>query len=249
MICLAYSVLDCLVEDPVTRRRQSRNYVETLEERVAYLENQLRNTRAEDLTPVSPASQATHHTPSQQSATWQEKNQESTSELSSRVGMLGLRMNGEEPHYLGSSSAFAFSRIVHSSLHVPFSKNYLDAFGGSDQDAATHFSCPLPDDALAVRLSNAYFENIHPQYPFLHEPTFRQWEARLIGMPETDESFVFDSVPLFFVNIVGPVVFQLKIIDIDKIAGIRSWSITFTRCRILAEGKPPILFCLVLYAN
>ena len=117
--------------------------------------------------------------------------------------MLGLRMNGEEPRYLGSSSAFAFSRIIHSSLHVPFSRSYLDAFGGLDQDTSTHFSCPLPDDALAVRLSNAYFENIHPQYPFLHEPTFRQWEARLIGMPETDEAFVFDSVPLFFVNMVS----------------------------------------------
>lgn len=186
----------------MTRRRQPRNYVETLEERVASLENQLRNNRSKD-SEMSSGEQTIHSTAGYQAASWQEKDQDSTSELSSSVGMLGLKVNGEEPRYLGSSSVFAFSRVIHSSLHLPSSRSYLEGFGGSEQDTSTDFSCPLPDDALAVRLSNAYFENIHPQYPFLHEPTFRQWEARLIGPPETSEAFVFDSVPFFFVNMVS----------------------------------------------
>lgn len=185
----------------MTRRRQSRNYVETLEERVAFLENQLRNRSEDSGTSLSPQ---TIHSTADRAEPAREEAPESTSELSSRVGMLGLRVNGEEPHYLGSSSAFAFSRIVHSSLHLPSSRNCLETFGGSEQDASAHFSCPLPDDALAVRLGNAYFENIHPQYPFLHEPTFRQWEARLLMRPpDTAEAFMFDSVPLFFMNMVG----------------------------------------------
>lgn len=150
----------------------------------------------------SPAAQTAHDAPAYPTPSSQDRDQDNTSELSSRVGMLGLKMNGEEPRYLGSSSAFAFSRIIHSSLHLP-SRSYLEAFGASEQDTSTHFSCPLPDTALAVRLSNAYFENIHPQYPFLHEPTFRQWEARLIDPLETSDAFVFNSIPFFFVNMVS----------------------------------------------
>ncbi|KIX07700.1 uncharacterized protein Z518_02354 [Rhinocladiella mackenziei CBS 650.93] len=38
------------------------------------------------------------------------------SDLASKVGMLGLNAARAEPHYLGSSSAFAFSRVISSSL-------------------------------------------------------------------------------------------------------------------------------------
>ncbi|KAJ3461094.1 hypothetical protein MRS44_011961 [Fusarium solani] len=50
-----------------------------------------------------------------------------------------------------------------------------------------------------MSLSNAYFENIHPKYPFLHEPTFRRSERSLIGPIELVEDLSFDPVATFFV--------------------------------------------------
>jgi hypothetical protein len=41
--------------------------------------------------------------------------------------------------------------------------------------------CLLPDYNTAVKPSNVYFQHSHPQYPFLHEPTIRAWEAVIIG--------------------------------------------------------------------
>lgn len=114
--------------------------------------------------------------------------------------MLGLRANGDEPHYLGSSSVFAFSRIIHSSLRQSFPESRSEASSFPEEDASQSGPCPLPDHELGTTLSNAYFENIHPQYPFLHEPTFRLWEKKLIGPFTTMESFAFDPIPLFFIN-------------------------------------------------
>ena len=63
--------------------------------------------------------------------------------------------------------------------------------------------CLLPDYDSCVTLSNAYFQNIHPQYPFLHEPTFRLWERKLIGPFEAMDAPSFDPIHLFFVNMVS----------------------------------------------
>ncbi|PCD44717.1 hypothetical protein AU210_000173 [Fusarium oxysporum f. sp. radicis-cucumerinum] len=54
--------ITCLVEDPATRRHQPRNYVETLEAKVAFLEDLLRKARQENTTPPVAASR-TEDTP------------------------------------------------------------------------------------------------------------------------------------------------------------------------------------------
>ncbi|KAJ5273302.1 hypothetical protein N7478_008427 [Penicillium angulare] len=51
-------------------------------------------------------------------------------------------------------------------------------------------------------LSNAYFENIQPHYAFLHEPTFRYYEAQLLSSPTAFSDPVASSKPLFFLNMV-----------------------------------------------
>ncbi|KAJ5240899.1 uncharacterized protein N7469_002490 [Penicillium citrinum] len=51
-------------------------------------------------------------------------------------------------------------------------------------------------------LSNAYFENIHPQYPFLHEPTFRHYEVLLLNSSTEFNDPIQASIPLFFLNMV-----------------------------------------------
>jgi hypothetical protein len=181
------------VEDPATKRHQPRNYLETLEARIALLEDQLR--------PISPDISGSSKSRDED---------DGASHLSSKVGMLGLRMDGVEPHYLGSSSAFAFSRLIHSSLRQVISGNHPDLFG-VNEDTPKPSPCPLPDYEFGITLSNAYFQNIHPQYPFLHEPTFRVWEAKLLGPSESIDPLSFDPIPLFFLNMVSFVVgFCLK---------------------------------------
>ena len=39
----------------------------------------------------------------------------------------------------------------------------------------------LPSAEEAQRLSTAYFKHIHPQYPFLHRPTFDTWEREYVN--------------------------------------------------------------------
>ncbi|KAF9874439.1 major facilitator superfamily transporter [Colletotrichum karsti] len=56
------------------------------------------------------------------------------------------------------------------------------------------------------RKSKAYFENVHLQYPFLHEPTFRKWEKDVAG----PDSACADPTQLFFVNMVYAIGALLK---------------------------------------
>lgn len=126
------------------------------------------------------------------------------SDLASKVGMLGLHYAaGAEPQYLGSSSSFAFSRIINSTLRQGAPGNPSTIFGLSEGSTDLLSPCPLPSYEAGIALSNAYFQNIHLQYPFLHEPTFRDWEMKLVGAPEAVDTFGFDSIPLFFVNMVS----------------------------------------------
>ncbi|VUC26586.1 unnamed protein product [Clonostachys rosea] len=124
--------------------------------------------------------------------------------LASKVGLLSLTAAGAEPHYLGSSSTFAFSRLLNSSLRGLVTERQ----SGSAVDQHSSHSpmhpipCLLPDYDTAVMLSDAYFHNIHPQYPFLHEPTFREWELSIVsGLVEFDE-VSSDPVALFFLHMV-----------------------------------------------
>ena len=124
------------------------------------------------------------------------------SDLSSMIGTLSLNAAGAEPHYLGSSSTFAFARFVEPALRQVVSSMPSQVSDDGCNDLLIPEPCPLPDYQTAVRLSNAYFQNIHTQYPFLHEPTFRMWEEALKDPFEAMEILNYKSVPLFFLNMV-----------------------------------------------
>jgi hypothetical protein len=116
------------------------------------------------------------------------------------IGTLSLNAAGAEPHYLGSSSAFAFARFVEPVIRQAIT-SMPPRVSGEYSDLPPQ-PCPLPPYQIAVQLSDAYFGNIHTQYPFLHEPTFRQWETRLYN--PTHAAILTDSgrVPLYFLNMV-----------------------------------------------
>ena len=209
----SYYELGCLVEYPNTKRRGPRNYVEILEERVAQLETLLQERAAPPEANHSPlpSSRLIDEESSITSVTVQNnKDADARSQLASEVGMLSLNAAGAEPHYLGSSSAFAFSRIISSSLQKLVPEKTTAAFGGLDDQISHLTPCPLPDYNTGVMLSNAYFRNIHPQYPFLHEPSFRMLETKIMRPSLGIESSEFDPVSLFFVNMVIKALISLR---------------------------------------
>ncbi|EED12968.1 transcriptional activator protein acu-15, putative [Talaromyces stipitatus ATCC 10500] len=206
---LTVSVLDpviCLVEDPVTRTYRPRNYVESLEKRVAHLENLLKQRRPDiansDLPPHD-RNQPASCTSKNDSIN---EDNDGLENLASKVGLLSLSAAGAEPQYLGTSSIFAFSRLINSTLRQVVSPdlpavNSLDASG--NRSCLLPSPCLLPDYDSAVQLSDVYFQNVNTHYPFLHEATFRAWESMLI----MDESVGIgnchpNSVSLFFLNMV-----------------------------------------------
>jgi hypothetical protein len=125
---------------------------------------------------------------------------EEPDDLSSKVGLLALNAPGTEPHYFGSSSAFAFSRIVNSSLRRLRAQEREQPQARNDNSTEhMNLPCQIPSPATRFLLSKSYFEHVHTQYPFLHEATFRGWEHAF--MSNLDESSI-DPVACFFVNIV-----------------------------------------------
>jgi hypothetical protein len=220
----------CLVEDPVTRTYRPRNYVEGLEKRVAFLENLLKQCRP-DLTnsdlikhhgpppenvPNSSSStqqyiEIVDHQRDYQSASSRAKddsiqeNDDGVEKLASKVGLLSLSAAGAEPQYLGSSSIFAFSRLINSTLRQVVSpdlatRSTLDTT--EERSSLLPSPCLLPDYFTAVQLSNVYFQNVNTHYPFLHEATFREWESMLMDESAGLETCPPSSLSLFFLNMV-----------------------------------------------
>jgi hypothetical protein len=177
------------VEDPVTKRQHPRDYVSTLENRIAQLEQALAQGSH-----VSPKSNIDHDTTPADSDTRPDDG--NTSAFADSLATLGLNASGNERRYLGQSSVVSFSRIISSSLLKAAPSKFHNAQTNTAESDAQQFPCLLPDSHSARILSDAYFRSIQQQYPFLHEPSFRAWEADLL-LPgkELNES---DRVPLFF---------------------------------------------------
>ncbi|CAH0052275.1 unnamed protein product, partial [Clonostachys solani] len=189
----------CLVEDPETKKQRPRNYLETLEERLALLENQASENRFTDSNSSTPVLQSSNGGDHSVPAFASEVGDVVHSGLPVRVGELDVSTTQTEPQYLGSSSAFAFSHLISSSLRgaiVPKPSSRTNP----GHLCISPLPCPLPGYGIATTLSNAYFENIHPQYPFLHEPTFRQYEKNLLAAcPDTTDLGVA-TAPFFFMH-------------------------------------------------
>ena len=176
------------MEDPATKRRQPRNYLETLEQRVAQLEATLQSVNTPNGSEQLPTRPSEPMQGSSASQTSEDAPQ--VGDLAARLGMLSVAA-GSEPHYLGQSSAVAFTRVINSALlrsipkmTVPSEANMPPWTASGGDPMAGH--CLLPDAEDCIKLSDAYFQHIHAQYPFLHEPTFRFWEMRLMP-PESTE--------------------------------------------------------------
>ncbi|KAG4261428.1 hypothetical protein FPRO04_10564 [Fusarium proliferatum] len=190
---------ECLVEDPATGLFRPRDYMQSLETRVAYLEGLLQQARPDvaldhlmglekDSSSFSPSAATPFVGPGESEPVGNGQRDASTEaedardQLSTDVALLCLTTASKEPHYFGPSSAVSFSRIISTAIDLPkrsqASTIRFEHGGFIDWDCPQAFPVSFPSPPLGTALSQAYFGNIHAQYPFLHEPTFRFWEEQ-----------------------------------------------------------------------
>jgi len=93
---------DCLVEDPATGLHRPRDYLRSLEARVAYLESLLQQSRPEVALDHLGAAGVPQSALEQVSPS-READDENIDDLSSDVALLCLSAAGREPHYFGPS--------------------------------------------------------------------------------------------------------------------------------------------------
>lgn len=161
------------------------SYVSGLETRIKWLESLLREKVPSITLDESPGNSLnlTHQdnpdggtvalpSPEQGSS----ETQSSLRKISEQIGLVSVAP-GTDLRYVGPSSGLFFTRYVLAGLakQVRIEKPIADA---SDQRADVPADLlvvepkDLPVDQRQARwLSQAYFDIVHPQYPFLHEPT------------------------------------------------------------------------------
>ncbi|KAF5695164.1 transcription activator acu-15 [Fusarium denticulatum] len=190
---------ECLVEDPATGLFRPRDYMQSLETRVAYLEGLLQQARPDvaldhlmglekDSSSFSPSAATPFVGPTESEPAGNRQRdvsaeaEDARDQLSTDVALLCLTTASKEPHYFGPSSAVSFSRIIGTAIDLPkrsqASTIRFEHAGFLDWNCPQPFPISFPSPPLGTALSQAYFGNIHAQYPFLHEPTFRFWEEQ-----------------------------------------------------------------------
>ena len=172
---------------------------------------------------TSPSQQAASNASPLQSIT----NEQVTEETSS-LELLCLRSAGAEPHFFGASSGYSFTKMFSASLRtVRQQAPGLTMSGIVDKTPHKRTSptpAPLPNRAIVNMLTTAYFEQVHPQFPFLHRPTYQKWEEEVLSASEAGKSP--NPVHAFFVYAVGQ-------------SCSLSWPLSLTRpalCRRRADG-------------
>jgi hypothetical protein len=93
--------------------------------------------------------------------------------LPHEVGLLSLSAS-EEPKYLGASSGVNFARMVFADAKDTDLLHSNNDMKDVKQHIPTSSAEPaqLPSLENCIALKKIYFETVHLQYPFLHEPTF-----------------------------------------------------------------------------
>ncbi|OQE39808.1 hypothetical protein PENCOP_c006G01253 [Penicillium coprophilum] len=228
---------ECLVEDPATGLHRPRDYMQSLESRVVYLEARLREslpdiplrgddrhelTNIEPIPPLVPVTSealtftqlrdspgaytsSSHTTGASPSLPKNDAGQ--VDHLSSEVAVLCLNTAGGEPHYFGPSSAVSFSRIISATMGLKSEQSSSSPRNIEDPEESRSDIRPdrttrLPPPSVSANLSRAYFDNIHPQYPFLHRPTFCKWEQKIREASQSVQKSAAVEVPLFFILMV-----------------------------------------------
>ena len=125
--------------------------------------------------------------------------------LSNEVALLCLSAAGREPQYFGPSSALSFSQIASTVMGLPRSRNAGSSQynnEGQQQPAHSARSVEYPSPSKVELLSQAYFGNIHTQYPFLHRPTIEMMQQECLEASLNGSLQSAGATSLFFVFMV-----------------------------------------------
>ncbi|KAH8586385.1 fungal-specific transcription factor domain-containing protein [Bisporella sp. PMI_857] len=202
--CKEHLDVDCLVGDPATGLHRPRDYMQSLEARVAYLEGILQQVRPDVALDHFVGYQSTNQRVDD--AEGSPATQTDVVDISSDVALLCVSAAGREPHYFGPSSALSFSRVFSSALRL--SKEHGGSARGNNEQSGLrstlNINAPLrlPSISAASSFSKAYFNNVHPQYPFLHHPTFRIWEDECTQANQNGNLQDVKPISIFFVLMV-----------------------------------------------
>ncbi|OJD18933.1 hypothetical protein AJ78_01045 [Emergomyces pasteurianus Ep9510] len=143
-------------------------------------------------------------------------------DMVSNIGMVSVQ-GASDPRYLGSTSGISFARVVFSAVRNSVSTNSSErgllkpakrqtgasvgTNGGASsmrdsifglQARPTMKQAPFPDQAVAKRLVNLYFEHANPQIPILHRGEFMEVFHRLYSTDQAERS----SGDLYLLNVV-----------------------------------------------
>ncbi|KAF2008884.1 hypothetical protein BU24DRAFT_468668 [Aaosphaeria arxii CBS 175.79] len=135
--------------------------------------------------------------------------------LSDEVALLCLGAAGREPQYFGPSSALSFSRIASSVMGLPRQKRATSSQPSISNDRPSNVRQletversrdrllqVFPSPHKMSLLSQAYFENIHLQYPFLHRQTILSMEKHWRDSHARGDLSQVEDVSVFFLLMV-----------------------------------------------
>ncbi|KAJ4854487.1 fungal specific transcription factor domain-containing protein [Trichoderma breve] len=169
--------------DGGTSREIPRNYLTELESRVAWLESVVRERCPDvDLT-TGPGRPSRAHSSAvergQRQGSQDSPEETSPHELTEQIGLISIS-GGSDLRYLGPSSGLFFTKFVLAGLaHVADIETVNLRGNGCDDDDVF-----LPGDLVDLQakdfpndkrqtmfLTQIYFDSVHLQFPFLHEPS------------------------------------------------------------------------------
>lgn len=211
--------------DPFTGISRPRDYVQSLEQHVALLQRRLsevspglslenalpsstdfsfgsgESTTLQSTSAKAPQSQA--EAPTEQSL----RDSRSTilkPTISSELAVLCLSAAGREPQYFGKTSVLSFATLAEASLplEAPSVSSPRDDVRHSRTQPQDGNTVQFPLQAQAWSYSQSYLQNVHGQYPFLHFPTFREWEEECLSANAKNKLGEVDHIPRFFVLMV-----------------------------------------------
>lgn len=213
-----------MVEDPVTKQQQPRAYQQLLEERVAALENMVRDIHAgaSQVHPQQHHSELTMHVSGlpdtaetaavatavpRQSACHNENvgrlnDTENSHSLMHSPANTPSNPASDRPRYLEPSSVLVTSSLQRVQLQGPG----ISMGGISDPLLIGQLQavpCPLPSAGVGDVLMRAYFDEVHPQYPILHKDTVVGWQKAVLQSNASDGAESRDPVMLYFLNMVS----------------------------------------------
>ena len=171
----------------------------SLQERVRWLEEIVKE-RASDVDLMqgpriltSPDATAHHGTPMNRMSIGPQPEQIPTVDdpqrenLAHEIGLVSVTA-GQDPRYVGPSSGYSFAKLVLANAGQQRRKDAttltqeFQTTPTLDKEAFRISPAKLPSNmAQSLKLSAAYWENIHFQYPFLHRPTHKKLVQHMHG--------------------------------------------------------------------